>query len=328
MRPFLPASMPWPRVPLVVLVVGLLAGCSAAPGPAPTKTTTSAAETTTAVSPPVQQSVPAQPTPKPTQKPTQKPQATDLETLQHELSDYLDEQEGHYGLYLIDLTANKSLSINGDETFYSASTSKLPFALYVLDQAARGQVDLNERLTYSESDYEEGTGLLQDSIMEGDAYSIRDLVRLSITHSDNIAFQMLLRRFGGSETLFGHMSKLGGRVVGVADDTYITSPRDMALYMRGFSSGSALKNADLRAFLKDALEHTVFTDRIAAGVPEGVPVAHKIGTLENAVNDVAWVEAPGRPFILAIFSTDVTEETAPPVLEEVTRRVYGFLNPD
>lgn len=322
MRPFLPASTPWHRAPLFVVAVGLLAGCSAAPAPAPTKTTTSAAESAPAVAPPAPQPIAVQPVQQPAQS-----QVPDLDMLQRQLADYLGEQEGHYGLYLIDLKANKSVTINGDETFYSASTIKLPLALYILDQAARGQVDLGEKLTYTDDDYAEGTGMLQDSIGVGDSFPIRDLVRLAITHSDNIATNMLLRRFG-TGNLYAYMTQLGGRAVGAADDMFITSPRDMALYMRGFSSGSALKNTELRAFLKDALEHTVFTDRIAAGVPEGVPVAHKIGTLENAVNDVAWVQAPGRPFILAIFSTDVAEESGTAVLEEVSRQVYSFLNPE
>ncbi|HEY8742135.1 MAG TPA: serine hydrolase, partial [Chloroflexota bacterium] len=72
------------------------------------------------------------------------------------------------------------------------------------------------------------------------------------------------------------------------------------------------------------LTHTAFHDRIPAGVPADVVVAHKIGTQINVENDVALVALPGRPYILSIFAKDVTEEDAVPVEQAISRAVYQF----
>lgn len=251
----------------------------------------------------------------------------DLRQLRQKLNQYLAEQNGTYGVFIIDLKSGRALSINGSQRFPAASTFKLPVTLYVLNQVERGKASLDEVLTYSDEDWEDGTGVLQAS-SEGDTFTIRQLVELAITHSDNIAHRMLIRRFG-LENIMAYMeSQLGGRVVNIEDGTVVTTPRDMALYMRQAQSEELLREADLRGLLLDSLENSVFTDRVAAGVPDGVPVAHKIGTLPGVVNDVALVNAPDRPFIIAAFSMDVWEDEAAEVIAGLTRTVYDYLNSD
>ena len=89
-------------------------------------------------------------------------------------------------------------------------------------------------------------------------------------------------------------------------------------------SPDGIANPELRSFLEDLLSQTVFHDRVAAGVPAGVRVDHKIGTLPNVINDVAMVYAPGRNFVIAVFSSDVNDDVAPDVMAQVTRQVYSF----
>jgi beta-lactamase class A len=302
-----------------VLMAGLSAGCSsvrAAEMPAGARAVADAA--TLAV--PADAQPDALPIPR--TPPTRVP---DMATLRQQLTAYLEQQDGRYGVFVIDLTTRKVMSINGNETFYSASTIKLPLAIYILDMVAQGKADLSEMIAYAPEDYYEGTGVLQGAVNVGDTYPVRDLLRLSITESDNIATNMLLRRFG-YDNLFAYMEQLGGKVTGFEGESFVTTPRDMALYMARLTSGTAVQNEELRTFLLDALEHTSFEDRIAAGVPAGVGVAHKIGTLPNVVNDIALVKSEERPFIVAIFSQDVDDATAPEVLSEITRTVYDFLH--
>lgn len=248
----------------------------------------------------------------------------EMAALRRRLNAYLAEQEGTYGVYVIDLTSGRAVSINGNMTFQAASTFKLPMALYILDQVERGNASLDEMLAFTWEDWEDGTGILQES-EEGDRFSVRELVELSLTLSDNIATNMLLRRFGLSNVL-AHMQHLGGKVADLDAGTIVTTPRDMATYMSYVQSDSGLHNEELRAFLLGALEHTAFTDRVAAGVPDGIPVAHKIGTLPGVVNDVGLVLAPDRPFIIAAFSMDVWEDDAAEVIAGITRTVYEFFH--
>lgn len=305
------------RWPWVLAAALLLAGCTTIPGARDTAEAPPAlTEETPAPADPTEVAVPEATI-------TIRP-GPDMSALRRKIKDYLSQQEGTYGIYVIDLASGKTMGINATKPFPAASTFKLPMALYILDQVAQGKANLNEKLDYTDADYEEGTGILQDSIEEGEQHPVRELLELAITQSDNIATRMLLRRFG-LDNVFAYQQKLGGQVSWYDDETLGTTPRDMAVYMRYVQNASAVSDPALRQFLLTALENTAFNDRTAAGVPQGVPVAHKIGTLPNVVNDVALVEAPDHPFIVAAFSTDVSEDEAPEVISEVTRQIYEFL---
>lgn len=298
------------------IAAALLAGCSGSPSEPHIAVPEIGAQV---VAPPVQ----SQAEPAPVQPAA--PAKADLRQLRRQLQSYLADQEGTYGVFILDLTTGSGIGVNSDKVFPAASTFKLPMSLFILDQVARGRTSLYEKIAYTPADYEDGTGTLQDWIAEGDELTVRELVELAITQSDNIATQMLLRRFG-PENVYAYMrDQLGGKVAFFDDTTLGTTPREMAAYMRLFQSGETLNDAELQKFLLRALENTAFEDRTAAGVPDGVAVAHKIGTLPGVVNDVALVEVPGHPFIVSAFSLDVNEDVAPAVISELTRRVYDFL---
>jgi beta-lactamase class A len=295
-----------PRLSALILTTSLLAGCASVIVQAP-------APTPVLVAPPV--------TAAPVRPARSAPVADEsLQSLKNQLEEYLQEQSGTYGVYVIDIATGTGVGINADMVFPAASTFKLPMAMYLLDLAERGQISLDETLTYTSDDYEEGTGTLQDWVGDGDELSVRELIQLAITESDNIATNMLMRRFG-RENVYDFMHQIGGQVT-TYEDTNGTTPREMANYMRLAQTNKVVSDPQLRKFLIDLLSHTVFTDRAAAGVPDGVKVAHKVGTLPGVVNDVALVYAPHRTFVVSVFSTDVDDEAAPQVIAEITRRVY------
>jgi len=246
----------------------------------------------------------------------------DLKPLQTQLKTYLASQQGTYGVYVIDLLSGKSAGVNANTVFPTASTFKLPLAMYLLNQAEQKKLSLDDVIIYTTADWEDGTGILQDS-QEGDAFKVRRLIELAITESDNIATNMLLRRFG-RDNVYAYMQTLGAKVTKYDADTNGTTPREMATLMRSAISAKALPDARLRRQLLDWLEHTAFDERTAAGVPVGIRVAHKIGTLPGVVNDIAVVYAPQRTFVVSVYSMEVDEAVAPAVIAEITRRVYNF----
>jgi beta-lactamase class A len=304
-------------IPTLLVAAALLGGC-ASPLGARTGVTTASELAAASAAPAVESLVPAGP------PMTAIVKAVDMTALRKQLQQYIDQQSGTYGIYVVDLNSGKGMGINGDLVFPAASTFKLPMALYILDQAAKGKADLDEPIAYLDSDYEEGTGTLQDTIQSGDQYPVRKLLELAITESDNIATQMLLRRFGQAN-VDDYMHKLGGKVTRFDPETWGTTPREMAMYMKDVQSNGVMKDPKLRAFLMGALEHTAFDDRTAAGVPDGVPVAHKIGTLDGVINDVALVLAPDHPFVISVYSMDVSEDVAPDVIAQMTRMVYNAI---
>lgn len=346
------------KLATLALVAGLLTGC-AQPLQSGAVTTPNAASEQPNPAPSLRPTVPNTPAPQPDPQPDPQPEpqpapqpdpqpepepapppeppfepvpiAADgtpaLDRLKQQLQAYVSRQKGTYGVYLIDLKSGAGIGVNETKIFPTASTFKLPMSMYVMNEVAAGRASLDDKLTFKETDREGGTGILQNKIKEGDQFTLGQLVDLALTESDNIATNMICRRFG-FRPVYDYMLKLGGTVTKFDAETIGTTPKDMATYMQQLRqpNGVTVATPELRQRLLDALARTSFHDRIEAGVPSGVRVAHKIGTLTNVINDVGLVYAPERPFILAVFSVDVRENTAPQVITEITRLIYGSLN--
>lgn len=246
-----------------------------------------------------------------------------LAGLEEVLDAYLSTLSGTYGVAVVDLTTGATAAVRGDQVFVAASTFKVPLAMYIFSLVERGEADLAEPLYYAPEDWEGGTGILHGSI-EGDCYTVAELVHLSLTVSDNIATNMLLRRFG-EQNVFAYMRELGGTVTHLPTGRRATTPRDMALYMEVAYRRAAAEAGGLYRTLLGLLTQTAFSDRIAAGAPPGVPVAHKIGTLPGMVHDVGIVFLPERPFAIALFSAGVDETVAAARLADITSAISGFL---
>ncbi|BAD39965.1 serine hydrolase [Symbiobacterium thermophilum] len=249
--------------------------------------------------------------------------ADGLAGLEEALHAYVSALSGTYGVAVVDLSTGATVSVGGDQVFVAASTFKVPLAMYVFSLVERGEADLAEPLYYAPEDWEGGSGILHGSIA-GDCYTVAELVHLSLTVSDNIATNMLLRRFG-EQNVFAYMRELGGTVTNLSTGRRATTPRDMALYMEVAYRRAAGDDGGLYRTLLGLLTQTAFSDRIAAGAPSGVSVAHKIGTLPAMVHDVGIVFLQDRPFAIALFSSGVNESVAAASLADITRLVSGFL---
>jgi beta-lactamase class A len=239
-----------------------------------------------------------------------------LAQLQSEISDYLKNYQGEYGVYYYNLANGEEFGINDEDEFPAASTIKIPLNLYLFNRIKSGAVNQESTLTYLPSDYEDGTGEIQYQTV-GAKYSIKDLSRLSIEESDNVAANMLIR-FLGIQNIYDFMRQAGGRVV--IDGQNVSSPKDMGLYMKLVyifcETGGALGDELMNSFL-----NTRFNDRIPALLPKQVKVANKIGTELHAVNDVGIVFT-GKPYIISIMSKNVKDAEAPDVIAHISKMVY------
>ncbi len=118
-----------------------------------------------------------------------------------------------FGIYFQDLASGSSWGINERAPIRAASTVKVPIVLYLNELAARGEIDMAERVAYDPAtDYQTGAGILQFAARGGDTYSLRVLATLSIVVSDNVATRMLLRRLG-KDRVAAFMRGLGGETV-------------------------------------------------------------------------------------------------------------------
>ena len=227
---------------------------------------------------------------------------------------------GTFGISVIDLTSNQVVNINATNRMNAASVNKLEILAALYHECAAGRLQLDQTLTTSAATIQDyGTGVIRYQ-PSGTQYTLGQLAQLLIEQSDNTASYMLAQAIG--------LSTIDALVAGWGLDSTIvgqevSSPHDAARFMQLLYQGK-LADASATSQMMEYLTHTAFNDRIPAGVPPGVPVAHKIGTQVNVENDVAIVALAGRPYVLSIFARDVTEERAVPIEQAISRSVYQF----
>ena len=105
----------------------------------------------------------------------------------------------------VDLESSATMSYLGDKVLYSASLIKQPYILWALktieaqeakeDFQAGSTYDVSRIFTYGVKNYREGSGIIKNSEY-GTEYTYLDLLRLTITKSDNIAFYQLRKEYG------------------------------------------------------------------------------------------------------------------------------------
>lgn len=246
---------------------------------------------------------------------------TGYEALKSELENYISQLAGMYGIYFMDLKTGEQFGINAREKFLAASTFKIPLNMYIYKKIRDGEIDPADTIEYTEDDYEEGAGIIRYNETFGKNYTVKELQRLSIVYSDNVAVNMLLRLVG-RENVKNYMRQLGGRIV---DDNNNTScPEDMALYLK--KAYGLYKNKD--RYAKELIENMIetnFCDRLPVLLPKGVKVAHKTGNLIGVVHDAGIVFAK-RPYIIVVMSKGVvSDKDANNAIAGISKKVYEYV---
>jgi|GEM_PF-546353 len=251
---------------------------------------------------------------------TDRDEVKDLSVLKSDIESYIKKFSGEYGIYYINLVDGSEFGINETTEYIAASTIKIPINLYLYKKIEAGSVNGDGLMTYLQSDYEGGTGKLQYEKV-GSRYTVKELSRLSIEVSDNVATNILLRLLGRNNVK-DYMRELGGTVVSDADN--VSCPKDMALYMKRVYEFYQ-SNDSLGKELMNYFENTIFNDRIPKLLPKDVRVAHKIGNQVGAYHDVGVVFSD-EPYVISIMSRNVDDETeACEVIANISKKVYDFV---
>jgi len=228
---------------------------------------------------------------------------------------------GKYGVAVYRLDDGKEYGVNEDEAFPAASLMKLPVLATLYQEAEQGEINLGTEYILKEKDKVLGNGFLLNQ-PAGSHYTYRQIVEYMGHYSDNTAYMVmtsLLTRDRIQQTI----NNLGMKTT-LADENQ-TSPADLRVFFRDLYQGKIL-NKDDRDEVLGFLTKTIFEDRIAAGVPANIRVAHKVGTDLGTYSDAGIIFAE-KPFVLVIMSKDAKEDEAKEVLPKITEAVWNFENP-
>ncbi len=230
-----------------------------------------------------------------------------------------------------DLATGQGFSIGGDRPMHPASTMKLPVMMEVYRQAGAGRLGLDDRLRVRNEfasiadgspfalDPKDDSELTLYGRVGGEA-TVRELVRLMIAESSNLAANLLIERVSAASTTeFARALGAEGVAVlrGVEDGkayakgmNNVATARGLATLLEALAEGRAV-SAPASAEMLGVLRDQKFREGIPAGLPPGTPVAHKTGSIRAVYHDAAVVEPPGRkPFVLVVLTRGIDDESA------------------
>lgn len=115
--------------------------------------------------------------------------------LQKEFADLEKLYPNQIGLFIKDLNTGEEYSFHGEESWYLASTVKVPIAIEVLRQVDLKKISLDDKVKITLDDFVDGNGPLKN-MKTGSDVTIRYLIEQMIVWSDNMASDMLLRVVG------------------------------------------------------------------------------------------------------------------------------------
>lgn len=202
---------------------------------------------------------------------------------------------------------SRALAYNTSQTYFSACTIKIGYMLSVCKQIDAGVADESELLTYQPKHYHKGSGQIKNSAY-GTKYTIGTLIHESLNISDNVAYEMLIDRFG-----FEHYNKM-------VTDLGCTSVQLNGLW----ASRAKLKDfiliwdeaydyftsdAKMAARMKVACTNTPFN--YGTETLQGIDYSHKSGDnfgYSAAYHDagIVWDE---NPYIFAVFTNSEGKST-------------------
>jgi beta-lactamase class A len=224
------------------------------------------------------------------------------------------------------------------------SVFKLPLALAVLHQVEQGKLSLDQSVRFLPEDriLPHAYSPLQDKYPEANVdVPMPELLRLTVSLSDNVAADILLRIAGGPGVVNNYIASLG--ITGFhLQDGERALHREVALqYRNWFEPAGAVQllrrigdNSPLTPPHTDLLLNWMESTRMVrlkGDLPNGTRVAHKSGTSDvdngvaHATNDIGLITLPdGRRLAIAVFVTDSSadEATREKVIAQIARAAY------
>jgi len=99
---------------------------------------------------------------------------------------------------VIPFDGGEPIRVGGDTRLPTASTFKLYLLAALYAAAAAGRLSLEQRVAYTAGDATRGSGVLK-LLQPGLSLTLRDLARLMIVISDNVATNLVMRALGGPQ---------------------------------------------------------------------------------------------------------------------------------
>lgn len=269
--------------------------------------------------------------------------------LKKSVIEIIKDKNATVGVALI-VDGKDTLTVNNDFHYPTQSTYKFHLGLAVLDYMHKNNIPLDHKVFIKKEELLPNTwSPIRNEYPEGNIeMSIADLLRYTISQSDNNGCDILFRFVGGTDVVDKYIRSLGFSEFAIAATeeemhgpwevqyTNWSTPYTAASVLETFRTKELLPKVFHDYLWTIMVETTTGKNKIKALLPEGTLVAHKTGSsyrnadgLNAAENDIAIIQLPnGTYYSLAIFVADSMEDEATncKMIADISKVIYDYLH--
>jgi beta-lactamase class A len=232
--------------------------------------------------------------------------------LQRQIEALVQGFNGDVGVYVKDLRKGKTVAINADTVFPTASVVKVPILVGVIDKISRGELKYHGELQYRDSLLYAGVDIL-GSFKQDEKIELSKVMMLMLTMSDNTA-SLWLQSLAGTGTRINQImdslglpnTKVNSRTPGREAIRSVygwgqTSPREMAILFERIYRGEVVSRAASDEMLR-LLGREYWDEGAKSQVPPYVATFSKTGAVDQTRNEILLVRGKKSEYLFSFFT--------------------------
>lgn len=273
------------------------------------------------------------------------PNRQDYDKLETGLQTLLDSLDGETGLYVEHLSTGYHFGINADTVFPTASMIKVPILCAIFDKISQGKLQYDQELTWIADSiaYPYPGGILW-SFQEGKTISLRQVISLMITYSDNHASLWCQKLAGTGIEInawlnnngFQH-TRVNSRTKGRESDYQRygwgqTTPREMAQLLTMIRNGKAVSPTAADEMYR-ILCNIYWNKEALSQIPPTVQAAAKQGAVSHSRSEVVLVNAPHGDYVVCVITKNQADKSwdrdndGYVLIRKISQQLWDFFEP-
>ncbi len=271
-----------------------------------------------------------------------KAQSTDR-VLTEKLSALARDFKGDIGIYVRHLKTNKTVAINADTIFPTASMIKVPITIGMFSKIEAGAIRYDSVLVYKDSLLYAGEDIL-GSFKQGEKISLSKVLMLMITTSDNTA-SLWCQSMAGTGTAINQWlsdngfqkTRVNSRTPGRESNRSRygwgqTTPKEMAELLVKIREGEVISARASERIYRNLIRIYWDTEALSQ-IPPYVQVASKSGAVDRSKSEVVLVNAPHGDYVFCVITKNQQDQRWEPdnegyvIIRKISSLLWNYFEP-
>jgi beta-lactamase class A len=275
-----------------------------------------------------------------------------IDALRESIKQILSSPKAVVGVSIIGNDGKDTLTFNGERHFPMQSVFKFHIGVTMLSEIDKGKFSFDQKIEIQKKDLlPELYSPIRDKYPNGATLTIAEILEYTISQSDNVGCDALLRLLGGPQAVENYFVKNKFKDISIKINEEVmqnnwdlqfqnwTTPKTASQILAFiYYNKKKLLSAKSHDFIWKIMKQTsTGLNRLKGQLPVGTVVAHKTGWsgtnkttgITAAVNDIGIIFLPnGKHFFISVFVTDSKEDlnTNEKIIADIAKTTWDYFN--